>query len=217
LDEVGELPPETQIALLRVIQEREFSRVGGTQSIPVNVRVITATNRDLQGAVAAGAFRADLFYRLNVFPIEAPPLRDRADDIPLLVQHFAQHYAQKLGKRLVSVERKTLDLLRSYSWPGNIRELQNVIERSVILCDSDVLSVDERWFGEELGEVAPISKSLSDQLEQHERHLIEAELTRSRGRIAGHQGAAAILGVPVSTLESRIKTLKIDKSRFRAS
>ena len=217
LDEVGELPPETQIALLRVIQEREFSRVGGTQSIPVNVRVITATNRDLQGAVAAGAFRADLFYRLNVFPIEAPPLRDRADDIPLLVQHFARHYAQKLGKKLVSVERKTLDLLRSYSWPGNIRELQNVIERSVILCDSDVLSVDERWFGEELGEVAPISKSLSDQLEQHERHLIEAELTRSRGRIAGHQGAAAILGVPVSTLESRIKTLKIDKSRFRAS
>jgi PAS domain S-box-containing protein len=217
LDEVGELPPETQIALLRVIQEREFSRVGGTQSIPVNVRVITATNRDLQGAVAAGAFRADLFYRLNVFPIEAPPLRDRADDIPLLVQHFANHYAKKLGKKLLSVERKTLDLLRSYSWPGNIRELQNVIERSVILCDSDVLSVDEGWFGEELGELEPISKSLSHQLEQHERHLIEAELTRSRGRIAGEQGAAAILGVPVSTLESRIKTLKIDKSRFRAS
>jgi PAS domain S-box-containing protein len=217
LDEVGELPPETQIALLRVIQEREFSRVGGTQSIPVNVRVIAATNRDLQSAIAAGAFRADLFYRLNVFPIEAPPLRDRAEDIPLLVRHFAKQYAKKLGKRLESIERKTLDLLSSYSWPGNIRELQNVIERSVILCDSDVLSVDERWFGEELGELEPVSKSLSDQLEQHERHLIEAELMRSRGRVAGQQGAAAILGVPVSTLESRIKTLKIDKSRFRAT
>jgi PAS domain S-box-containing protein len=217
LDEVGELPPETQIALLRVIQEREFNRVGGTQAIPANVRVIAATNRDLQGAIAGGTFRADLFYRLNVFPIEAPALRERAEDIPLLVQHFAEHYAKKIGKRIVSVERKTLDLLKSYSWPGNIRELQNVIERSVILCESNVLSVDERWFGQELGELEPISKSLSDQLEQHERHLIEAELTRSRGRVAGQQGAAAKLGVPVSTLESRIKTLKLDKSRFRAS
>ena len=144
-------------------------------------------------------------------------MRERAEDISLLVQHFAIHYANNVGRRIVSVERKTLDLLKSYSWPGNIRELQKVIERSVILCDSDVLSVDEGWFGEELGELEPISNSLSDQLELHERHLIEAELTRSRGRVAGQQGAAAILGVPVSTLESRIKTLKIDKSRFRAS
>ena len=217
LDEVGELPPETQIALLRVIQEREFNRVGGTQAIPANVRVIAATNRDLQGAIAGGTFRTDLFYRLNVFPIEAPPLRERAEDIPLLVRHFVEFYANKLGKRLAGVERKTLDLLTSYSWPGNIRELQNVIERSVILCEASVLSVDERWFGQELSDLEPISKSLPDQLELHERHLIEVELMRSKGKIAGQQGAAASLRLPVSTLESRIKTLKIDKSRFRAS
>jgi PAS domain S-box-containing protein len=216
LDEVGELPPETQIALLRVIQEREFDRVGGTQAIPANVRVIAATNRNLQCAIAAGTFRADLFYRLNVFPIDAPPLKERAEDIPLLVHHFANRYANKLGKRLVGVERKTLDLLTSYSWPGNIRELQNVIERSVILCESQVLSVDERWFAQQLMDNEPVSKSLPDQLVQHEKHLIEAELTRSRGQVAGQQGAAAKLGVPVSTLESRIKTLKIDKSRFKA-
>jgi PAS domain S-box-containing protein len=217
LDEIGELPPETQIALLRVIQEREFNRVGGTQSIPANVRVIAATNRDLPNAIASGTFRSDLFYRLNVFPIEAPPLRERVGDIQLLVRHFAELYANKLGKRIVGIERKTLDLLSSYPWPGNIRELQNVIERSVILCESQMLSVDERWFGALQRETEQISASLPDQLEQHERRLIELELERSRGQVAGQQGAAAKLGIPVSTLESRIKTLKINKSRFRPS
>ena len=215
LDEIGELPGETQIALLRVIQEREFNRVGGTQSIPANVRVMAATNRDLEGAIAEGTFRADLFYRLNVFPIEVPPLRERTGDIPLLVQHFAKHYANKLGKRLAGVERKALDLLTSYSWPGNIRELQNVIERSVILCESPALSVDERWFGAEAEDSVCQSTSLTDQLIYQERHIIERELARSRGQVAGQTGAAAKLGVPVSTLESRIKTLKIDKRRFK--
>ena len=217
LDEIGELPAETQIALLRVIQEREFNRVGGTQSIPANVRVIAATNRDLPSAIASGTFRSDLFYRLNVFPIEAPPLRERVGDIQLLVRHFAELYANKLGKRILGIERKTQDLLSSYPWPGNIRELQNVIERSVILCESQMLSVDERWFGALQRETEQISASLPDQLEQHERRLIELELERSRGQVAGQQGAAAKLGIPVSTLESRIKTLKINKTRFRPS
>jgi PAS domain S-box-containing protein len=217
LDEIGELPPETQIALLRVIQEREFSRVGGTQSIPANVRVIAATNRDLQSAVAYGAFRADLFYRLNVFPIEVPPLRERAEDISLLACHFAQRYAKKIGKRILSVEPEALELLTSYPWPGNIRELQNVIERSVILCESPTLAIDERWFGAETHDLVCPSSSLPDQLSYQEKHIIERELARSRGQVAGQTGAAAKLGVPVSTLESRIKTLKIDKSRFRSS
>jgi PAS domain S-box-containing protein len=216
LDEIGELPPETQIALLRVIQEREFSRVGGTQSIPANVRVIAATNRDLQSAVAYGAFRADLFYRLNVFPIEVPPLRERTEDISLLARHFAQRYAKKLGKRILSVEPEALELLTSYPWPGNIRELQNVIERSVILCESPALAIDERWFGAETDDLVCPSSSLPDQLSYQERHIIERELARSGGQVAGQTGAAANLGVPVSTLESRIKALKIDKKRFRS-
>jgi transcriptional regulator with GAF, ATPase, and Fis domain len=217
LDEIGELPAETQIALLRVIQEREFDRVGGTQSIPANVRVMAATNRDLQGAIADGIFRADLFYRLNVFPIEVPPLRERAEDIPSLVRHFAEHYAKKLGKRISNIEPDALELLTSYPWPGNVRELQNVIERSVILCDSPVLSVDERWFGADADELVCASPSLPDQLTYQERYIIERELAHSRGQVAGQTGAAAKLGVPVSTLESRIKTLKIDKRRFKFS
>jgi transcriptional regulator with GAF, ATPase, and Fis domain len=217
LDEIGELPAETQIALLRVIQEREFDRVGGTQSIPANVRVMAATNRDLQGAIADGIFRADLFYRLNVFPIEVPPLRERAEDIPSLVRHFAEHYAKKLGKRILNIEPDALELLTSYPWPGNVRELQNVIERSVILCDSPVLSVDERWFGADADELVCASPSLPDQLTYQERYIIERELAHSRGQVAGQTGAAAKLGVPVSTLESRIKTLKIDKRRFKFS
>jgi PAS domain S-box-containing protein len=216
LDEIGELPAETQIALLRVIQEREFSRVGGTQSIPANVRVIAATNRDLHSAVAYGAFRADLFYRLNVFPIEVPPLRERAEDISVLASHFAQRYAKKLGKRILSVEPEALELLTSYPWPGNIRELQNVIERSVILCESPALAIDERWFGAETDDMVCPSSSLPDQLSYQERHIIERELARSGGQVAGQTGAAAKLGVPVSTLESRIKALKIDKKRFRS-
>jgi transcriptional regulator with GAF, ATPase, and Fis domain len=145
LDEVGELPIDTQIALLRVLQEREFWRVGGTRSIQANVRVIAATNRNLQSAIVAGNFRRDLFYRLNVFPIEMPPLRERRGDIPALVDYFVDRYAKKLGKRICGVNRNTMELLQSYRWPGNIRELQNVIERSVIVCETEDLSVDETW------------------------------------------------------------------------
>src|SRR5271168_2235312 len=145
LDEVGELPMETQIALLRVLQEREFERVGGNQAIRVDVRVIAATNRDLQSAIDAGIFRTDLFYRLNVFPLQVPPLRERKDDIPMLVEYFIDRFARQLGKKITSVDKKTLILVQAYLWPGNIRELQNVIERSVVLCDTEIFSVDESW------------------------------------------------------------------------
>jgi transcriptional regulator with GAF, ATPase, and Fis domain len=160
LDEVGELPSETQIALLRVLQEHEFERVGGTRSIHTDVRVITATNRDLQAAIATGVFRSDLFYRLNVFPIEIPPLRDRREDIPLLVEYFIDRFARKARKSIRGVSKKTWDLLRSYPWPGNIRELQNVIERSVIVCETDVFSVDESWLSRQ--SVAPPTISSLD-------------------------------------------------------
>ena len=203
LDEVGELPPETQIALLRVLQEREFERVGGTRSIRADVRVIAATNRDLQTAVRAGSFRSDLFYRLNVFPIENPPLRDRRADIPLLVEYFIDRYTRKAGKHIRRVKRKTLDLLQSYAWPGNIRELQNVIERSVILCDTEIFAIDESW--------------LPQGLEAQEKSMIEAALQESRGRVFGPTGAAARLGIPRSTLESKIRSLKIEKNRFKGS
>ena len=126
LDEIGELPTETQIALLRVLQEQKFERLGGNQPIRTNVRVITATNRDLKAAIEAGSFRSDLFYRLNVFPIEIPPLRERKEDIPILVEYFIHRYASKMGKKIGSASKKTMDLLQSYPWPGNIRELQNV-------------------------------------------------------------------------------------------
>jgi transcriptional regulator with GAF, ATPase, and Fis domain len=145
LDEVGELPLETQIALLRVLQEHEFERVGGTRSIPTNVRVVAATNRNLQESMAAGTFRSDLFYRLNVFPIDMPPLRDRREDIPVLVKYFVDHCATKVGKNIQGITKESLDLLHSYPWPGNIRELQNVIERSVIMCETENLSVDKAW------------------------------------------------------------------------
>jgi transcriptional regulator with GAF, ATPase, and Fis domain len=145
LDEVGELPLATQIALLRVLQEHEFERVGGTRSIQTNVRVIAATNRNLQAAISAGTFRSDLFYRLNVFPIAMPPLRERREDIPVLVEYFVDHCARKLGKNILGIAKESLDLLRSYSWPGNIRELQNVIERSVIMCETENFSVDKTW------------------------------------------------------------------------
>src|ERR1700685_1725480 len=145
LDEVGEIPAETQIALLRVLQESEFERVGGTRRIRADVRVIAATNRDLPAAISGGFFRSDLFYRLNVFPIEIPPLRERKEDIPLLVEYFIDRYARKAGKTITTADKKTLRLLESYRWPGNIRELQNVIERSVILCETEIFSIDESW------------------------------------------------------------------------
>jgi transcriptional regulator with GAF, ATPase, and Fis domain len=215
LDEIGELPPETQIALLRVLQERQFERVGGTQVLMADARVIASTNRDLQAAVAAGTFRMDLFYRLNVFPIEVPPLRERSEDIPTLVEYFVQRYARKLGKRITNVSEQTMELFQTYHWPGNIRQLQNVIERSVILCDGEVFRVDESWLLSRSlhGSVSPIL--LSERLQNQEREIIEEVLAKTRGRIAGPSGAAAMLGIPPSTLDSRIKSLMIDKNRFK--
>jgi transcriptional regulator with GAF, ATPase, and Fis domain len=217
LDEVGELLPETQVALLRVLQEREFERVGGTQPIRVDVRLIAATNRDLKAAVADGSFRQDLFYRLNVFPIEMPPLRERKDDVLMLVEYFLHRYATRVGKKFRSIDKKTLDHLRLYDWPGNIRELQNVIERSVILIAGDVFSVDELWLSKESSyPVTKVKSSVSTQAEPHgEREIIEAALAESRGRVAGPSGAAERLRIPASTLESKIKALKIRKSQFK--
>jgi PAS domain S-box-containing protein len=217
LDEVGDLPADTQIALLRVLQEHEFERVGGIRRIHVDVRVIAATNRDLQDAISAGSFRSDLFYRLNVFPIEIPALRKRKEDIRLLVEYFIDRYARKAGKRIATVDKETLRLLESYYWPGNIRELQNVIERSVIVCETENFSVDESW----LSQKAPESKAesqlyLSEKVAAQEREMIEAALRECQGRVFGPSGAAAKLGIARSTLESKIRSLKIDKNRFRS-
>jgi transcriptional regulator with PAS, ATPase and Fis domain len=217
LDEVGELPVETQIALLRVLQEHEFERVGGSSRIHADVRVIAATNHDLQAAISAGSFRGDLFYRLHVFPIEIPSLQERREDIPLLVEYFIDRYARKAGKHFKNVEKRTLQVLQSYPWPGNIRELQNVVERSVILCESDIFSIDESWLPQQpLLTAEPKDQvELPRRLEAQEKNMIEEALKASRGRVFGPTGAAAKLGIPRSTLESKIKSLKIDKNRFR--
>jgi transcriptional regulator with GAF, ATPase, and Fis domain len=218
LDEVGDLPAETQIALLRVLQERQFDRVGGTQPIAADVRIIAATNRDLKAAVAANIFREDLYYRLNVFPIAVPPLRDRKDDIPLLVEYFTERYASKAGKKIRNIDKRTLDLLTAYHWPGNIRELQNVIERGVILCDGDSFSVDESWLQLESPGVPQRGENgLTRPGADEERKLIESALAKSNGRIAGPTGAAAKLGIPRSTLETKIKKLGIAKFKFKSA
>ena len=210
LDEIGELPAETQVALLRVLQEREFQRVGSNQTIRANVRVIVATHRDLPAAIEAGTFRADLYYRVNVFPLEIPALRDRKEDIRLLVEYFIDRYAHKTGKRIRNIEKKSLDRLQSYPWPGNIRELQNVIERSVILCDSESFSVDDSW----LSTAQRSSRPLAQEMTSQEKELIESALGKCKGRVSGPAGAAAKLGMPPSTLDSKIRALKIDKHRF---
>jgi PAS domain S-box-containing protein len=218
LDEIGELPAETQIALLRVLQEREFDRVGGNQPIRADVRVIVATNRDLQSAIASGKFRNDLFYRLNVFPIEIPPLRERREDIPTLIEYFVNRYSRKVGKKIRTIEKRTLELLESYAWPGNIRELQNVIERSVIVCETDQFSVDPSWLSFESSTsrqakqgIEPIAKKSPAQ----QREAIETALAATAGRVSGPTGAAAQLSMPPSTLESKIRLLKINKFRFK--
>ncbi|HWO32116.1 MAG TPA: PAS domain-containing protein, partial [Candidatus Acidoferrum sp.] len=217
LDEIGELPTETQIALLRVLQEREFDRVGGTHPIRADVRVIAATNRDLEASIAAGSFRGDLFYRINVFPIEIPPLRQRKDDIPMLVEYFIDRYARKTGKKIKSIDKNTLELLRSYSWPGNIRELQNIIERSVIVCETETFSVDQSWLSLQSSQPQPARVSLALKSTAQDKHAIEAALTQTQGRVSGPSGAAALLGVPASTLESKIRALKINKFRFKSA
>jgi PAS domain S-box-containing protein len=212
LDEVGDLPLETQIALLRVLQEREFERVGGTEALRCEVRVIAATNRDLNSAIAKGSFRSDLFYRLNVFPIELPPLRERKEDIPILVNYFVNRYAQRAGKKIDTIRKKSIEALQEYSWPGNVRELQNVIERSLIIVDTNEFSVDKNWFSHEFQSsprTGPASK-ISTEQEQ-----IEAALAQTKGKVSGRHGAATRLGIPASTLESKIRSLKINKFQFK--
>jgi len=216
LDEVGDLPAETQIALLRVLQEKQFERIGGRQPISVDVRIIAATNRDLKAAVSAGHFRSDLFYRLNVFPIVVPPLRERKDDIPLLVEYLTERYASKTGKKIRNIHKTTLELLQSYDWPGNIRELQNVIERAVILCDGQTFSVDESWLQGESPPVSTPANGLARLGPKRERELIESALAETGGRIAGPSGAAARLGIPRSTLETKIRKLGIKKHQFHS-
>jgi len=213
LDEVGDLPPDVQLALLRVLQERELERVGSSRPIKIDVRVIAATNRDLRAAMANGTFRSDLYYRLNVFPIEIPPLRERAADIPLLVEYFVDRYARQARKTIHHVDRNSIALLAAYDWPGNVRELQNVVERAVIVCESTTLTIDPRWLARE--RQARAQRLLNDELASRERQIIETALADSRGRVAGAQGAAGRLGIPASTLESKIRSLRIDKHRFK--
>jgi formate hydrogenlyase transcriptional activator len=215
LDEIGDIPADMQVALLRVLQEREFERVGGGRTVSVDVRVVAATNRDLKAAVEAGTFRLDLFYRLNVFPIQAPSLRERKDDIPLLAKYFIERYARSTGKKIKSVNRKTLDLLEAYDWPGNIRELQNVIERAVILCDRETLSIDESCMHRETLEPLQTSTCLGEALMNTEKEMIEAALEETGGRVGGPSGAAVKLGIPRSTLETKIRSLQINKHLFR--
>jgi formate hydrogenlyase transcriptional activator len=223
LDEIGDLPAETQIALLRVLQDREIERVGNSHPIAVDVRVLAATNRNLEKAVAAGTFRQDLFYRLNVFPILVPSLRERAEDIPLLVEYLIERYASKAGKRIRKISRAALTLFQTYDWPGNIRELQNVIERAVILCDGDTFSVDETWLTRDSSAAGEPSIPIGTSLAQHqriqsqtERQMIETALAATRGRVAGPSGAAAKLGIPRQTLESKIIAFGIDKHQYKS-
>ena len=207
LDEIGDMPAETQVSLLRVLQEREFERIGGNQSIPVDVRVIAATNCDLSAAVGSGEFRRDLFYRLNVFPLHVPSLRERREDILLLAKYFIERYAANAGKRIRSVDKRTAELLEDYHWPGNIRELQNVIQRAVILCGAETLAVEEAWFSS----TADGPYDRQQRRSSVEKERIEAALAECRGRISGPNGAARKLGIPRTTLESRIKKLRINK------
>ena len=215
LDEIGELPEETQVALLRVIQERAFERVGGNRLIPTDVRIIAATNRDLAAAIETGAFRADLFYRLNVFPIHVPPLKRRKEDIPILIEYFVKRYADKAGKRITKIDRNSLDLCASYDWPGNIRELQNIVERSVILCHGDTFRVEQAWLTAHSASPLVEPRSLTNAVQGYEKKLIEAALAESNGRVAGPDGAAAKLGIPRSTLDTKIKQLKIKRHTVR--
>src|SRR5262249_40491614 len=224
LDEIGDLPGETQIALLRVLQEREFERGGSSQPISTDVRVIAATNGDLEAAVDAGTFRRDLFYRLNVFPIHVPSLRERKDDIPILVEYLVERYSKRAGKKISHIKKKTLDLFQHYDWPGNIRELQNVVERAVILCEGETFSVEETWLQGKSNHVsgrqalhAGVLAEDKKEFAARERKAIEAALAESQGRVSGPRGAAAKLGIPHQTLESKIASLGIDKHRFKRS
>ena len=177
--------------------------------------MIAATNRDLESAIAGGAFRSDLFYRLNVIPIEMPPLRDRREDIPTLIEYFIHRYSRKAGKKIGTIEKRTLELLESYAWPGNIRELQNVIERSVIVCETDLFSVDPSWLSTGASPTRQPSGPIAKQSAEEERRAVEMALAATGGRVSGPMGAAAQLGMPASTLESKIRSMKINKFRFK--
>jgi formate hydrogenlyase transcriptional activator len=214
LDEVGELSIAAQVALLRVIQEGEFERLGGSQTRQVDVRLIAATNRDLEEDVRTGRFRADLYYRLDVFSIHLPPLRERREDIPVLAETHLNQLADKVGRRFEGIDADSLERLRAFNWPGNIRQLQNVIEQSAILCDQRTLRVEEHLLSERSAGHNDVS-SLVETISSDEKLMIEQALTASEGRVSGPQGAAAQLGVPPSTLESKIKRFGIDKLRFR--
>jgi len=216
LDEIGELPLELQPKLLRALQEREFERLGGNRTIKVDVRIIAATNRDLGQMVAEGKFRSDLYYRLNVFPVSVPPLRERREDIPLLTRFFTQRYAGRLNRTIKHIPSATLEALSRHEWPGNVRELQNVIERAVILCEHETLSIHESWMPNRASEAIRSGSTLRTNLATHEREVIEAALRHSRGRVSGPLGAAVKLGLPRSTLESKMKSLGIDKDAFKA-
>jgi formate hydrogenlyase transcriptional activator len=217
LDEIGELPVETQIALLRVLQEHEFEPIGSNRALRVDVRVVAATNRDLGRAVEAGTFRQDLFYRLNVFPIRIPPLRERVDDIPLLVEYSIDRYAKKAGKKFRAISKQTLELFETYDWPGNVRELQNVIERAVVVCDGETFSIDETWLKRPSRPSPGSEVPFNATVVAHEKELIEAALAKSNGRVAGLSGAAVKLGIPRQTLESKIRSFGIDKHRFKTA
>jgi formate hydrogenlyase transcriptional activator len=215
LDEIGDLPPEIQIALLRVLQEREIERVGSNRPIPLDVRVLAATHRDLNALVAEGKFRQDLLYRLNVVPIEMPSLRDRAPDIALLVEYFIDRFGKKAGKKFKTIDRRTLKLLQAYGWPGNVRELQNVIERAVILSDGDIFCVDETWLKRQAPQSGGPTVALNKALHRQEKEMIEAALAESAGRVSGPGGAAGKLGIPRATLDAKIRRLGINKHRFK--
>jgi DNA-binding NtrC family response regulator len=217
LDEVSDLPLELQPKLLRVLQEQEFERLGSTRTTRVDVRIVAATNRDLAQMTGTKQFREDLYFRLNVFPIRLPSLRERPGDIPLLVRHYVDKYSQRMNKRVETIPPQVMAALCSYSWPGNVRELQNVIERSVVLCDGDTFSADEAWLKKESPQLAVPSVAFADALADHERRMIEAALTECHGRVAGPAGAAVKLGIPRQTLDSKIASLRIDKRQFKTA
>ena len=216
LDEVGDLPLEIQIALLRVLQEREIERIGSNKAIPVDVRVLAATHRDLDTLVAEGRFREDLLYRLSVVPIQMPSLRERVDDVPVLVDYFIGRFGKKAGKKFRTIDKKTVKLFEAYEWPGNVRELQNVIERAVILSEGDIFSVDETWLKRQAPRSAGPAVTLDKVLHRQEKEMIEAALAESKGRVSGPSGAARKLGIPRPTLDAKIKRLGIDKYRFKS-
>ena len=217
LDEIGDIPLELQPKLLRVLQEREFERLGSTRTKKVDVRVVAATHRDLEEMIREKQFRSDLYYRLNVFPISIPPLRERPEDIPLLVRHFVQQFAQRMNKNIDAISSETMEALTRYSWPGNIRELQNVIERSVVVHEKGKLSVKKSWLSREYFHTEPVTQPAFRRSALQDREMIGAALAETRGRVSGPSGAAAKLGIPSSTLESKIRSMHINKYSFKAS